>query len=215
MGEEKERRDGATFDGHVFPKFSERAILRSQMNGFDDPDLKHFVPLAFSPVMKEEYKEDRFELEFVRSFANAALVLARAGRAETDGPGYYAFLDHSYPIPVLYMTRHCMELEIKRTIRRLGGSVGQIHKLDSLWSSLLSRLPKRDRSEDRRAVKNMGEFVHSISKVDETGFNLRYPKDKKGNFTQGAPLFVDDEEVAGLLLKFIDQLESIGVPADD
>lgn len=61
----------------------------------------------------------------------------------------------------------------------------------------------------------MGEFVHSISKVDETGVDLRYPKDKKGNFTQDVPLFVDDEEVARLLLKFIDQLESIRVPDDD
>ena len=215
MGGEKERRDGAIFEDHVFPKFSERAILRRQMNGFDDPDLKHFVPLAFSPVMKEECKEDRFELEFVRSFANAALVLASAGRVETDGPGCYVFLRYSYPIPVLYMTRHCMELEIKRTIRRLGGNAGQTHKLDSLWSSLLSRLPKHDRAGDRRAVKNMGEFVHSISKVDETGVDLRYPKDKKGNFTQDVPLFVDDEEVARLLLKFIDQLESIRAPDDD
>ena len=104
-------------------------------------------------VMKPEFKEERFEEEFINSFLNAAMELARAGRKAVDKPGMYVFYMHSYALPVLYLARHCMELSIKRAIRKCGFEPKKIHELKELWDSLVSRFPRQRNREDRREIK--------------------------------------------------------------
>ena len=197
------------FKGHVFPKYDERRVMKPQMEGFGDPTLKSYSLLNSSALMKPELKDGMFEDEFIRSFLNAAKVLAAEGRAAIDRPGMYVLLDHSYAIPVLFLTRHCMELAIKRAIRKCGREPRRNHSLLGLWSSLLSEFPEQRGREDRRAIKNMGAFVKSIAGIDDNGISLRYPSDKTGKLTQDRPLFVNDEEVASNLEKFVEQLELI------
>lgn len=194
------------FKDHVFPKYDERRVMKPQMEGFGDPTLKSYSLLNSSALMKPELKDGMFEDEFIRSFLNAAKVLAAEGRAAIDRPGMYVLLDHSYAIPVLFLTRHCMELAIKRAIRKCGREPGRNHSLLGLWSSLLSEFPEQRGREDRRAIKNMGAFVKSIAGIDDNGISLRYPSDKTGKLTQDRPLFVNDEEVASHLEKFVEQL---------
>ena len=183
--------------------------MKPQMEGFGDPTLKSYSLLNSSALMKPELKDGMFEDEFIRSFLNAAKVLAAEGRAAIDRPGMYVLLDHSYAIPVLFLTRHCMELAIKRAIRKCGHEPRRNHSLLGLWSSLLSEFPEQRGREDRRAIKNMGAFVKSIAGIDDNGISLRYPSDKTGKLTQDRPLFVNDEEVASHLEKFVEQLELI------
>ncbi len=200
---------GNVFNKHVFPKYTEKQVLKSQMNGFEDPSLGNFALLDLSALMKAEYKDEMFEDEFIRSFLNAAKELASDGRKATDKPGMYVISGHSYAIPVLFLTRHCMELAIKRAIRKCGREPMRSHDLLKLWDSLLSSFPKQKGRDDRRAVKNMRAFVDSIAELDGDGISLRYPHDKDGGLTQDKPLFVNDEEVASYLEKFVEQLESI------
>lgn len=183
--------------------------MKPQMDGFEDPTLRSFSLLDSSVLMKEELKDDMFEDEFIRSFLNAAKELAAVGRRAIDRPGMYVMPSHSYAIPVLLLTRHCMELAIKRAIRKCGCEPKKDHSLLKLWNSLLSRFPKQRGRDDRRAIKNMGDFVRSIAGVDDNGISLRYPHDKSGKLTQDRPLFVNDEEVASHLEKFVKQLELI------
>ena len=83
------------------------------------------------------------------------------------------------------------------------------HSLTKLWSSLLSRFPGQRCREDNRAIKNMGAFVEAVADIDDNGISLRYPQDSSGRLTQDRPLFVNDEEVASYLEKFVEQLELI------
>ena len=159
--------------------------------------------------MKPELKDQMFEDEFIRSFLNAAKVLAAAGRTAIDRPSMYVMPDHSYAIPVLFLTRHCMELAIKRAIRKCGRDPQRDHGLSGLWSSLLSRFPEQRGREDRQVIKNMGAFVNSIADIDDNGISLRYPSYKSGKLTQDRPLFVNNEQVASYLEKFVEQLELI------
>ena len=140
---------------------------------------------------------------------DAAKELAAAGRRAIDRPGMYVMLKHSYAIPVLFLTRHCMELAIKRVIRKCGVEPKREHSLTKLWSSLLSRFPGQRCREDNRAIKNMGAFVEAVADIDDNGISLRYPQDSSGRLTQDRPLFVNDEEVASYLEKFVEQLELI------
>ena len=200
---------GSIFTEHVFPRYVGRQVMKPQMNGFNDPTLRDFSLLDSSVLMKEKLKGEMFEEEFIRSFLNAAKELAAAGRRAIDRPGMYVMLKHSYAIPVLFLTRHCMELAIKRVIRKCGVEPKREHSLTKLWSSLLSRFPGQRCREDNRAIKNMGAFVEAVADIDDNGISLRYPQDSSGRLTQDRPLFVNDEEVASYLEKFVEHLELI------
>ena len=200
---------GSIFTEHIFPRYVGRQVMKPQMNGFDDPTLRDFSLLDSSVLMKEDLKDEMFEGEFIRSFLNAAKELAAAGRRAIDRPGMYVILGHSYAIPVLFLTRHCMELAIKRAIRKCGAEPKREHSLTKLWRSLLSRLPGQKCREDNRVIKNMGAFVDAVADIDDNGISLRYPQDNKGRLTQDRPLFVNDEKVASYLEKFVEQLELI------
>ena len=197
------------FKEHTFPKYNGADVMKSQMNGLDDPTLRDFTLLDMSALMKDEFKEEWFEEEFIRSFLNATMELAKAGRTAVDKPGMYVFYMHSYALPVLYLARHCMELSIKRATRKCGFEPKKIHGLKELWDSLVSRFPRLRNREDRRVIKNMGNFVAAIASVDNNGISLRYPKNKSGSFTQDRTLFVNGEQVALYLEMFVSQLELV------
>lgn len=199
----------SVFNDHVFPKYMSQQVMKSQMDGFNDPTLRDFSLLDSSALMKDEFKTDRFDDEFIRSFLNAAKELAAAGRKAIDKPGMYLMLEYSYAIPVMFLTRHCIELAIKRAIKRCGAEPKRDHGLTSLWNSLLSRFPRQKCREDNRTIKNMGAFVKAVADIDNNGISLRYPQDKSGRLTQDRPLFVNNEEVVSYLEKFVEQLELI------
>lgn len=159
--------------------------------------------------MKDELKADKFDDEFIRSFLNAAKELAAAGRRATDKPGMYLIPVYSYTIPVMFLTRHCIELAIKRAIKRSGAEPKRNHNLTGLWNSLLSRFPGQKCREDNRTIKNMSAFVNAVADIDNNGISLRYPQDKSGGLTQDRSLFVNNEKVVSYLEKFVEQLELI------
>ena len=103
----------SVFNDHVFPKYMSQQVMKSQMDGFSDPTLRDFSLLDSSALMKDELKADKFDDEFIRSFLNAAKELAAAGRRAIDKPGMYLIPVYSYTIPVMFLTRHCIELAIK------------------------------------------------------------------------------------------------------
>ena len=72
---------GDAFKNHVFPKYEKSRVIKPQMKGLEDPTLNSFSLLNLSALMKPELKDQMFEDEFIRSFLNAAKVLAAAGRA--------------------------------------------------------------------------------------------------------------------------------------
>lgn len=203
------------FKNHVFPKYKPEDVTKPQMQGFGDPSLPDYSILDFSALLKDEYKGEAFDEEFIRSYVNAAKVLARASREDTVRVEGYAFLSYSYALPVLYLARHGMELALKRAIRKLRGEPGQVHSLDKLYDSLTSRLPPGLVGDDRRATKNMRLFVKTMAKLDPTGFSLRYPKDKNGNYTQDNMLWVHCGMVVDYLEKFVEQLELINVTSEE
>lgn len=199
----------SVFNDHVFPKYMSQQVMKSQMDGFNDPTLRDFSLLDSSALMKDEFKADRFDDEFIRSFLNAAKELAAAGRKAIDKPGMYLMLEYSYAIPVMFLTRHCIELAIKRAIKRCGAEPKRDHGLTSSWNSLLPRFPRQKCREDNRTIKNMGAFVKAVADIDNNGISLRYPQDKSGRLTQDRPLFVNNEEVVSYLEKIVEQLELI------
>lgn len=103
----------SVFNDHVFPKYMSQQVMKSQMDGFNDPTLRDFSLLDSSALMKDEFKADKFDDEFIRSFLNAAKELAAAGRKAIDKPGMYLMLEYSYAIPVMFSQGTVLSLQLK------------------------------------------------------------------------------------------------------
>ena len=183
------------FSKNVFPEYTSAKLMKPQMNGFNDPTLKDFSLLNTATLFQDDFKEEKFETEFIQSFLNAAKAVAETGRKNIDQPEMYVLKSYSYAIPVLFLTRHCMELSIKRAIRKCHRHPKTNHDLRGLWSSFLQWMP-----EQRRIVTDVAE-------IDNNGISLRYPTYKTGKRTKDKTLFVNNEEVVAYLEKFVEQLE--------
>lgn len=104
------------FSKHIFPALKERDIIKPDMNGFNDPTLPDFQLLTFSSLFKPEIKNDGIEREYIKSFLNAAKILADEGKRKTtpfESFPFYHIFEYSFALPVLYLSRHCVELSIK------------------------------------------------------------------------------------------------------
>lgn len=196
------------FNKHVFGKINEDELYKRRMEGLTDPTLCHFQLLSFASLAKEQFKQDQYEIEYIRSYLNAAQELAIIGERKTSQPGAFLFYQHSYALPVLYLTRHCMELAIKRAIGRMGHHAKTSHGLTKIWSSFLSSCQDRRSENDESAIKAMGKFVSCVDKLDPTGTKLRYAMDDD-SYSIDTPLWVDSKHVTILLEQFVDQLEAI------
>lgn len=199
------------FKSHIFSGIKQESLYKRQMmDGFEDKTLHQFAPLAFSAVAKQEYKYEMFESEFIDSFLEAAKMLAKASRHNSvPMPGVYVFYKYSLVLPVLYMVRHCMELSIKRAIRLVGGNPKRKHKLDGLWSSFLSKLPKERTSEDEEVLRYMHDFVKYIDLLDDNGEKLRYPEGNDQELSQDIFYWVDSVAVTETLDCFVKQLNAL------
>lgn len=199
------------FKSHIFSGIKQESLYKRQMmNGFEDKTLHQFAPLALSAVAKQEYKYEMFESEFIDSFLEAAKTLAKVSRHNSvPMPRISVFYEYSLMIPVLYMVRHCMELSIKRAIRLVGGNPKRKHKLDGLWSSFLSKLPKERTSEDEDVLRYMHDFVKYIDLLDDNGEKLRYPEGNDKELTQDTFYWVDCVAVTETLDCFVKQLNAL------
>lgn len=195
------------FSKNVFPEYTSAKLMKPQMNGFNDPTLKDFSLLNTATLFQDDFKEEKFETEFIQSFLNAAKAVAETGRKNIDQPEMYVLKSYSYAIPALFLTRHCMELSIKRAIRKCHRHPKTNHDLRGLWSSFLQWMPEQRRIEDHRSLENMGLFVTDVAEIDNNGISLRYPTYKTGKRTKDKTLFVNNEEVVAYLEKFVEQLE--------
>lgn len=206
----------SVFKSIVFPEYVSSGVMKSHMEGFDDPALPSFSLLNVSAIMKKEFKHEELEGEFIKSYLNAAKVLVEECAKFNEnnaGRGIYALTEYSYTLPVLYLTRHCMELAIKRAIRKCGYEPKKVHGLHSLWSSFCSRLQTYKTDSDAKTIGEMGKFVDAIVAVDDNGVDLRYSEDREGNLTQDKVLFVNNKEIVHYLECFVEQLEAFDFSA--
>lgn len=197
---------GRVFKKHVFPNFKAETLIKHQMNGLDDPSLSDYQLLSVASLSKPECKEERFENEYIKSFLNAAKLLACEGACRTARPGIYVLFEHSYPLPVLYLCRHCVELSIKRAVVSSGGEAKSTHDLERLWNAFSSLHPGSKTRDDRHAMKWLNDFAIFFHRIDPTGTKLRYSHDRNG-FSQQEPAFLDSKEVVRLTDLFVEQLE--------
>lgn len=198
------------FKEQYFTKVEQNDLFKSQMmGGFEDETLPDFNFITFSSLLKDEIKDEEIQKEYINSFLESAKVLSNKSREKLPSGITKIFFNYSLTLPIIYLCRHAIELEIKYIIHKIGARSKPIHKLDNLWDSLLSNFPKEKNAEDTKIIKAMTAFIKNISILDDDGTKLRYPADRTGNLNQDSPMFANNKLIVDSTEKFIQQLNVI------
>lgn len=197
----------------IFEKVNVDKLYKTQMNGFADPSIPNYNLITFGSLFKEEFKQESLQKEFIQSYLKSAIILSEENeKLQEPGNGINKiFFAHSLTLPILYLCRHCVELEIKYAISRIGGKPKDVHPLEKIWSSFLSYLPQNDSVKEKNILKDMGRFVKNIHLLDDTGTKLRYSLDTNGKCTQDKALWVNSKLIVLMTEKFINQLELLDI----
>lgn len=198
------------FKDNIFEKVCVDDMYKSQMQDrFSDKTMPDFCPLSISSTLKDEYKKDGFEKEYIDSYLKAAKILAndamKTCHPTNDCGILMVFSKNNVTIPMLYMVRHTLELSIKYAIECIGGNPKDVHGLIKLWNSFCSYLPKNISGKDRSFLKKMYKFLECINSLDATGTKLRYSEDENG-YTQGDFMWINPRTIVDNAEKFIKQL---------
>lgn len=189
-------------------------LYKAQMDGMSDKTLPHFNPITFSSIYKKEIKQEETQKEFIQSYLQSAKILEKhLEELERPHTGIYKiFYNYSLTLPIIYLCRHCLELAIKYAILRINGKPKEVHGLDKIWSSFHSYLPQKAISgKERSKLKEMGNFIHTINLLDETGTKLRYPTNKDGTCSQEQFIWANCKEIVKSTEQFVKQLEALDI----
>lgn len=157
-------------------------MYKPQMNGFGDKTLPDFQPISMSPAVKDNFRKDKTEVEFIQSFLQSAKVIAEKIDKQKETTGMKMFFDYSLTLPAIYLCRHCIEISIKHAISKKEQQPKPRHGLNGLWRDLMKYIPQDMCSvEERITLNNMRKFIDIIDALDDDGTKLRYAVQKDGS----------------------------------
>jgi len=99
-----------------------------------------------------------------------------------------------YFMPVAYLYRHSLELKLKEIIR-LGcdleflesddklSSVLNAHELHPLWNYARKIIESHWSNDEKNELNAAGRIIQEFHNIDKSGQNLRYSKNRNGNYT--------------------------------
>lgn len=196
------------FKKHIFKMGNLDRYFKYQMDGFDDPTLQDFQFLSYSPLLKEEYRHEKAEKEYIDSYMEAAKIIAQNSRIH-DSAIKFEIKSYSLALPCIFLCRQALELSMKRAIARLGKKYNAIHDLTELWNELNSSFYKEALSlKGRETLLQMKSFIDLISTFDNrNATKLRYSEGKNGELSQNKPTFVNLGKIVETTELFIKQME--------
>lgn len=198
-----------------FPRFDDKdIILHNFPNGIHNKRTKTFVMLNSSSAMKDEFKTEWFESEYLQSYLHAVNVLTENAEREQKilQNGYrgnvLTLLTFSTPLVTMFLIRHTVELTLKLAAKNLTSDAKFKHGLLGLWNGLKDSGELKFTDTD---LKNMTKFVEFLNNLDERGTTFRYATNK--NFetkVEEIPLdganFVNLNKLSDLLNRFVELL---------
>lgn len=196
----------------IFQKVRNQDLYKEKMNGLSDPTLKQFHPLALNCTIKEEFKKDWAEKEFIQSFLQSAKVIGEKLEFEVIQTPNVVFKTYSLSLPAIYLCRHCIELSIKHAISMLNKSPKANHGLSGLWSALRQYIPQEKCLKNEISIlKGMSDFINVLNDLDDNGNKLRYAAQIDGSVSQNAFIWVNTMAIIHQTEVFIGQLELLDV----
>lgn len=202
------------FSHHFFKKVDINTIYKEKMEGFDDKTLKVFCPLSVSSFMKKEYADNYIHDEYIESYLTSAEILAEIENERTHPNGILTALVTPKPalsITIYYLSRHSIELSIKKYIKYFGHAIKQEHNLIKIWDSFDSLISDKTSNDDKNTLYNMKKFIEDINKLDKNGTVTRYPVDKNEESNMNTFYWFNPKELVTQTRNFIQQLDTINL----
>ena len=196
------------FSKSIFKIENQECYFKYQMNGFDDPDLKTFQFLSYSPMLKQKFVRDTAEKEYINSYIVAAKIIAENSKLENPAIKF-VIKDYSLALPCIFLCRQAIELSIKRSLTKRKHPYEYIHTLKDLWAEFEESVENESKTDDDiRLLNAMRLFVSLISEFDnKNGTRLRYSEDKGGKMSQEKLIFVDLQQITMTTELFVKQLK--------
>lgn len=196
------------FTESVFKIKEQDAYFTDKMNGLSDPKLKDYQFLSFSPAFKKEYLPDKEEKEYIKSYIEAAKIIAE--KSKIDNPAIrFVIKEYSLGLPCIFLCRHAIELSIKRCISKMNTENKHIHSLKELWEYYEKIARKKyDFTTEQELLADMKSFIILINDFDNNnGTKLRYSKGKDGKDSQDKLIFVNLKQITETTDLFVEQME--------
>ncbi len=194
-------------DAHRRPKRGDNLFLVKTV----EPDSPTWAALHFLASLSIN---DSFLAEAFKEAGDR--IVEDLVRANTYEPA------HKFFMPIAYLYRHSLELKMKEVVR-LGIDLQLIpddektaktlvdHNLHKLWNLVRKAVEAYWPNDPDSDVGSAERIVLEFHKIDETGQNLRYSKDKSGkNTIDGLPKTVQLTHVKGVfeaIFNFLDGVE--------
>ena len=198
-----------TFEKYIFKMEDSDMYFKYQMNGLNDPTLQEFQFLSYSPLLKEEYRHEKAEKEYIDSYMEAAKIIAQNGRIHNSAIKF-VIMSYSLALPCIFLCRQALELSMKRAISRLGQKYNAIHSLPELWNKFDNSFCKETlSSKGKETLLQMREFIDIINNTfdNRNATKLRYSEGKDGDLSQNKLIFVDLKKITETTELFIKQME--------
>ena len=197
-----------TLEKYFFRMEDSDVYFKYQMNGLNDPTLQEYRFLSYSPLLKEEYRHEKAEKEYIDSYMEAAKIIAQNSQIHNSAIKF-VIKSYSLALPCIFLCRQALELSMKRAITQLGQKYDAIHSLQEPWKKFDSSFCKETlSSESKKTLPHMGSFIDLISTFDNrNATKLRYSEDKNGDLSQNRLIFVNLEKITETTELFIKQMK--------
>lgn len=169
-------------DETTFPAFNETKVLHSHVQGPSDPEASRFTMISMAPIFRDgEVREEAAEAEYIDSYLNCLKAASAAALAQMEGTDSLERLfqpEYLTALPLLFLSRHIVELSLKSVIRTSHHKVKKSHKLMGLWNDAASACKSVLPSNEYESVK---EFIEFLGHLDPRGTAFRYspPQDNR------------------------------------
>ena len=200
------------FTDNFFKKVDINTIYKEKMEGLSDETLKVFCPLSVSSFMKKEYVDNYIHDEYIESYLTSAEILAEMENKRTHPNGILTSLVTPKPalsITIYYLSRHSIELSIKKYIKYFGHAIKQEHNLIKIWDSFYSLISDEASDDDKNTLYNMKKFIEDINKLDNNGTVTRYPIDTNEKNNMNDFYWFNPKELVTQTRLFIRQMNQI------
>lgn len=178
--------------------------IRKSFNGLT-AEVREWECLLLSAFLKEEIRKEKSEMEIARAYMHAAEVLFESFNNENNPvPGIKLFRNNQMCMPMLFLSRHAIELTIKIVIENITKKVEKGHELQDLWDKLKSLIEFESIQYD--------ELIEAYKALDDNGLQLRYVKDLQGKeykvetyFVKADLILEDTKKLYNYLLNLLEK----------
>ncbi|MEK0306356.1 HEPN domain-containing protein [Bifidobacterium favimelis] len=192
-----------------FPKFQRAKIIRKSVSGFNDPDVKKLIHTSMAPMFRAEKEQRTVEqAELIDSYLNALEAVRDVALkcAEQEDVVERMFKSKSLTaMPLLFLSRHVVELTLKSTLTSQGRNPKKIHMLQKLWKSA-EPVCRRKLPEDQ--ISEISDFIGFFNGLDPHGTRFRYStraEDGSVDALNDAILWLDPT----LLVSYVESLVTV------